>query len=129
MAVVHFAAYAYVGESVFKNYINNVKSRYLFEAIVQESLNRSHCNDKNKLIPIVFSSSCSTYGIPNEFPIIETTEQKPINPYGKSKLMVENILQDFYISYKIPSLIFRYFNAAGADPAGDLGENHTPELI
>ena len=131
MAVVHFAAYAYVGESVIdplKYYKNNVKeSISFFEAVVQESLKRSLCNDKTKLIPIVFSSSCATYGTPSELPIIETTQQKPINPYGKSKLMVENILQDFYISYKIPSMIFRYFNAAGADPEGDLGENHQPE--
>ena len=130
MAIIHFAAYAYVGESVsnpLKYYLNNVKqSLSFFEEVINENENRKGSTVSNK-IPIVFSSSCATYGIPNKVPIDETLEQKPINPYGKSKLMVEEILKDFYFAYDMPSIIFRYFNAAGADPIGDLGENHDPE--
>ncbi|MBO8240547.1 UDP-glucose 4-epimerase GalE [Prochlorococcus marinus XMU1412] len=130
MAVIHFAAFAYVGESVkkpLKYYINNVKkSISFFESIFEESSNRSK-GEISRQIPIVFSSTCATYGIPKKLPIIESTEQNPINPYGRSKLMIENILKDLYFSHNIPSMIFRYFNAAGADPKGDIGENHIPE--
>ena len=78
-------------------------------------------------MPIVFSSTCATYGVPEQVPILETTPQHPINPYGHSKRMVEQLLRDFGAAYGLPSVIFRYFNAAGADPAADLGENHNPE--
>jgi UDP-glucose 4-epimerase len=78
-------------------------------------------------VPIVFSSTCATYGVPEQVPILETTPQHPINPYGHTKRMVEQLLTDFAAAYGLPSVIFRYFNAAGADPAGDLGENHNPE--
>ena len=130
LAIIHFAAYAYVGES-FKNplkyYENNVKqSISLFEAVIKESQDRKLSKESSQ-IPIVFSSSCATYGIPEKLPITESMQQKPINPYGRSKLMIEEILKDFYFSYNMPSIIFRYFNAAGADPKGDLGENHNPE--
>lgn len=119
-AVIHFAAYAYVGESVkdpAKYYRNNVVGTLtLLEAMVAASV-------KN----IVFSSTCATYGLPNQVPISESHPQAPINPYGQSKLMVEQILADFDLAYDLRSVRFRYFNAAGADPQGRLGEDHNPE--
>ncbi len=125
-AVLHFAAYAYVGESVqdpAKYYRNNLAdSLTLLEALVEPVRAGT-----GPAIPIVFSSTCATYGIPDTVPISEDTPQRPINPYGRSKWMVEQLLTDFGAAYGLPSVIFRYFNAAGADPAGDLGEDHTPE--
>lgn len=127
-AVLHFAAYAYVGESMAdpaKYYRNNVgDSLTLLEALKAEGERRG-----TRPLPLVFSSTCATYGIPDEdqIPIAETCPQQPINPYGRSKWMVEQMIGDFGTAYGLPSVIFRYFNAAGADPAGDLGENHTPE--
>ncbi len=119
-AVMHFAAYAYVGESVTapaKYYRNNVVGTLtLLEAMVAASV-------KN----FVFSSTCATYGTPEKVPIPEEHPQNPINPYGSSKLMVEKILADFEGAYGLKSVIFRYFNAAGADPSGELGEDHNPE--
>jgi UDP-glucose 4-epimerase len=119
-AVMHFAAYAYVGESVeqpAKYYINNVMgSLILFEAMLAASVTK-----------LVFSSSCATYGIPTTIPVTEEHPQNPINPYGTSKLMVEQMLADFDQAYQFKSVCFRYFNAAGADPTGLLGEDHTPE--
>jgi len=118
--VIHFAAYAYVGESVKdpgKYYRNNVAgSLSLLEAM------RDHG------IPyLVFSSTCATYGVPERIPIPESHPQRPINPYGQSKLMVEQILQDFQVAHGIRSISLRYFNAAGADPDGEIGEAHDPE--
>jgi UDP-glucose 4-epimerase len=127
-AVLHFAAYAYVGESVkdpAKYYRNNLgDSLTLLEALKAEGERR-----ETRPLPLVFSSTCATYGIPDEdqIPIAETCQQRPINPYGRSKWMVEQMIGDFGAAYGLPSVIFRYFNAAGADPAGDLGEDHTPE--
>lgn len=119
-AVMHFAAYAYVGESVIdpaKYYLNNVVgSLTLLEAM------RAAAIDK-----LVFSSTCATYGTPDICPIPEIHPQRPINPYGSSKLTVERILADFDQAYNLRSLSLRYFNAAGADPDGQLGEDHTPE--
>jgi UDP-glucose 4-epimerase len=118
--VIHFAAYAYVGESVqdpAKYYRNNVASTLtLLEAM---------CNAQVK--KIVFSSTCATYGVPEILPIPENHPQNPINPYGKTKLMIEQMLKDFDPAYGLKSVCFRYFNAAGADPEGLLGENHNPE--
>lgn len=120
-AVLHFAAYAYVGESVTdpaKYYRNNLGDTLtLLEALVASE----------RPLPIVFSSTCATYGLPQAVPITEDHPQNPINPYGHSKLMVEQLLRDFARAYGLPSVIFRYFNAAGADPDGELGEDHTPE--
>ncbi|MBE9066480.1 UDP-glucose 4-epimerase GalE [Leptolyngbya cf. ectocarpi LEGE 11479] len=120
VGVMHFAAYAYVGESVkdpVKYYRNNVAGTVnLLEAMIAANVKR-----------FVFSSTCATYGIPATVPITETIVQTPINPYGASKLMVERILQDFDQAYGLKSVCFRYFNAAGADPDGQLGEDHTPE--
>jgi len=75
----------------------------------------------------VFSSTCATYGVPQQVPITEEHPQVPINPYGRSKWMVEQLLTDYARAYGLPSVIFRYFNAAGADPLADLGEFHDPE--
>lgn len=119
-AVMHFAAYAYVGESVTKPakyYQNNVVGTFtLLEAMVEAGVRN-----------FVFSSTCATYGVPDSVPIKEEQPQNPINPYGATKLMVERILQDFSHAYDFPSVCLRYFNAAGADPEGRLGEDHNPE--
>lgn len=119
-AVMHFAAYAYVGESVQtpdKYYRNNVLGTLtLLEAMLAAEIKY-----------FVFSSTCATYGVPETVPITENEPQKPINPYGKTKLMVEDILEDFDTAYDFRSVRFRYFNAAGADPSGNLGEDHNPE--
>lgn len=119
-AVMHFAAYAYVGESVSnpsKYYNNNVAgSIALFDAMVACGVKR-----------IIFSSTCATYGEPNQVPITEDEPQTPINPYGASKLMIEHVLKDYDHAYGLKSVIFRYFNAAGADPHSRSGENHDPE--
>jgi len=129
-AVLHFAAYAYVGESVAdpaKYYRNNLgDSLTLLEALKAEGERRG---GPPLPLPLVFSSTCATYGIPDpeQIPIAESCPQRPINPYGRSKAMVEQLIADFGAAYGLPSVIFRYFNAAGADPAGDLGEDHTPE--
>jgi len=119
-AVMHFAAYAYVGESVTdpaKYYHNNfVGTLTLLEAMLAASIKR-----------FVFSSTCATYGVPNTIPIPEDHPQNPINPYGATKLMIERVLSDFDKAYDFKSVCFRYFNAAGADPDGRLGEDHSPE--
>jgi UDP-arabinose 4-epimerase len=118
--VMHFAAFAYVGESVAdpaKYYRNNViGSLTLLEAI------RDHGVGK-----IVFSSTCATYGIPETVPIRDDHPQHPINPYGASKVMVERMLLDFGSAYGLRSISLRYFNAAGADSDGEIGEDHDPE--
>lgn len=119
-AVMHFSAYAYVGESVTdpaKYYRNNVVGTLtLLEAMLAAGVNK-----------FVFSSTCATYGVPNKIPLTEDHPQNPINPYGATKLMVERILSDFDAAYNLKSVSFRYFNAAGADPNGLLGEDHNPE--
>lgn len=119
-AVMHFSAYAYVGESVSnpqKYYENNVVGTLtLLDAMVAAGVKA-----------FVFSSTCATYGVPQELPIPETHPQNPINPYGATKLMVERILADYGPAYDLKSVCFRYFNAAGAHPNGLLGEDHNPE--
>ena len=119
-AVLHFAAFAYVGESVIspdKYYRNNVAGTItLLDAVRDHGCSR-----------LVFSSTCATYGIPHKIPIKEDHEQKPINPYGWSKLMIEQILRDYEKAYGLHHAILRYFNAAGADPEGEIGEDHDPE--
>ena len=75
----------------------------------------------------VFSSTCATYGIPDRLPISEDMPQIPINPYGASKLMVERMLADFDAAHGLKSIALRYFNAAGADPDNEIGEDHNPE--
>lgn len=119
-AVVHFAALIEVGESVRdpgRYYRNNVVgSLNLLEAL------RDHG------IPhLIFSSSCAVYGLPEQLPLIEDHPKRPINPYGVSKQMVEEMLADFGQAYGLGWVALRYFNAAGADPEGELGEAHRPE--
>ena len=119
-AVMHFAAFTYVGESVEdpqKYYMNNVKNTLnLLQVMLEENVKY-----------FVFSSTCATYGNPVEIPITESHPQNPINPYGKGKLMVETILKDYSDAYGLKYASLRYFNAAGADPDGEIGELHDPE--
>ena len=120
VAVLHFAAFAYVGESVVapeKYYRNNVGGTLNLLDVMR----RHGCRD------IVFSSSCATYGVPAAIPIAEAHPQQPINPYGWSKLMVERMLCDYERAHGLRYCALRYFNAAGADPDGETGEDHTPE--
>lgn len=119
-AVMHFAGYAYVGESVSdpaKYYRNNL-------AATLSLLEASRAAGVDKFI---FSSSCATYGLPQSIPMDEDHPQAPINPYGWSKLMVERILADFSSAYGLRSVCLRYFNAAGAAPGAGIGEWHDPE--
>lgn len=120
IAVMHFAAYACVGESVANPrsyYENNVRqSLSLLNSMLDHGVNR-----------LIFSSTCATYGNPLEIPIRESHSQFPVNPYGRSKLMLEQILSDYDSAYGLKHVCLRYFNAAGADPDGDIGEWHTPE--
>jgi UDP-glucose-4-epimerase GalE len=120
VAVVHFAAHAYVGESVAdprKYYRNNVVGTlHLLDAALEENVRA-----------FVFSSTCATYGVPASLPITEDSPQLPINPYGETKLAVERALAAYDRAYGMRSVALRYFNAAGADPDGELGERHDPE--
>jgi UDP-glucose 4-epimerase len=119
-AVMHFAAYAYVGESVTdpeKYYRNNVGATLNLLRAMREAGCRH----------LIFSSTCATYGVPTEVPIPEGHSQRPINPYGRSKLMVESILADYAAAYDLRYVSLRYFNAAGADPDARIGEEHDPE--
>lgn len=119
-AVINFAALAYVGESVSnpkKYYENNVvKGKALLDAIVESGVKK-----------IVFSSSCATYGIPEKVPINEDEKQWPVNPYGWTKLMFEQMMRDYDNAYNLKFVSLRYFNAAGADADGLIGEMHDPE--
>jgi len=118
-AVIHFASYAYVGESITdpqKYYSNNL----------QNTINLLHHLLKNNIKYFIFSSTCATYGNPNKIPIDEDHPRSPINPYGRSKKMIEEILEDYSDAYDLKFISLRYFNAAGADPDGETGENHDP---
>ena len=119
-AVMHFAAFALVGESVSDPagyYQNNVVGTLtLLNAMRTTNVRR-----------MVFSSTCATYGIPQSVPISEEHVQMPVNPYGFTKLCIEQALQDYAHAYDLGFVALRYFNAAGASPDGDLGEDHTPE--
>jgi len=119
-AVVHFAAYTYVGESVTdpaKYYRNNT-----INAIGLLDACRKHGVSK-----FVFSSTAATYGVPERVPIDEGCATNPINPYGRSKLAIEWVLEDYSHAYRMSFAALRYFNAAGAHPSGEIGENHDPE--
>jgi UDP-glucose 4-epimerase len=119
-AVMHFAAYAYVGESVDnpeKYYENNVSNTLNVLKVMREF----SCKY------FVFSSTCATYGDPQYLPIDEVHPQNPINPYGQTKLMVEKILKDYSKAYDINYVSLRYFNASGADMDAEIGESHDPE--
>jgi UDP-glucose-4-epimerase GalE len=119
-AVMHFAALAYVGESVTnpgKYYDVNVNgTRILLDAMVRGGVDK-----------IVFSSSCATYGEPAAVPIDESTRQNPINPYGFTKLICERMMDDFGRAHGLRSVRLRYFNASGAEPTAEIGEDHDPE--
>jgi UDP-glucose-4-epimerase GalE len=119
-AVMHFAALAYVGESVTdpnKYYDVNVNgTRILLDAMVRGGVDK-----------IVFSSSCATYGEPAGVPINESTRQNPINPYGFTKVICERMMDDFGRAHGLRSVRLRYFNAAGAEPTAEIGEDHGPE--
>mgnify|MGYP001006488575 CR=1 FL=1 len=119
-AVMHFAAYAFVGESVTdpqKYYINNISN----------TLNLLQVMLEHKVKYFIFSSTCATYGVPKEDILTETHPQNPINPYGFTKLCVEKALIDYAKAYDLKYIILRYFNASGADPDSEIGENHNPE--
>ncbi len=119
-AVMHFAAYAYVGESVtdpalyYRNNLGGTLS--LLDAMRETGVDK-----------IVFSSTCATYGIPDSIPIRESAPQLPVNPYGETKLAIERALRWYGEAYGLRSVSLRYFNAAGADPEGQIGERHEPE--
>ena len=119
-AVMHFASFIQVGESVqqpAKYYANNVTNTlYLLDAMLAAGVER-----------FIFSSTAATFGEPLYTPIDERHPQVPINPYGRSKLMIEQVLEDYDRAYGLKSVCLRYFNAAGADPDGELGERHDPE--
>jgi UDP-glucose 4-epimerase len=119
-AVMHFAAYAYVGESVedpLKYYENNLRNTIeLLHAVLEHDVKH-----------FVFSSTCATYGDPEKIPLDEGHPQNPINPYGKTKRMIEEILGDYQAAYGLNYISLRYFNAAGADPDAEIGEDHDPE--
>jgi UDP-glucose-4-epimerase GalE len=119
-AVMHFAAFAYVGESVtdpalyYRNNLGGTLS--LLEAMRETQVDK-----------IVFSSTCATYGIPGSIPIREDAPQLPVNPYGETKLAIERALRWYGEAYGLRSVSLRYFNAAGADSEGQIGELHEPE--
>jgi len=119
-AVMHFAAFAFVGESVAdpaRYYRNNIGGTLsLLEAMREAEVQR-----------IVFSSTCATFGIPDRTPIDEDAPQRPINPYGFTKLVMERALADYAQAYGFAFAALRYFNACGASPDGDIGEDHDPE--
>jgi UDP-arabinose 4-epimerase len=119
-AVIHFAAYDYVGESVLsprKYFQNNVSNTLnLLGAMLDAGVKR-----------IVFSSTCATYGDPVSVPISEDHPQSPVNPYGESKLFVEKVLRWYEKAYGLEWMALRYFNVAGADVDGEIGEDHDPE--
>jgi UDP-arabinose 4-epimerase len=119
-AVMHFAAYAYVGESTadpMKYYDANVGGT----AKLLRACAASGC------MRLVFSSSCATYGVPQRLPLTEDAPQSPVNPYGHTKLVAERMLREAEDAHGIKHVALRYFNAAGADPDGEIGEQHQPE--
>src|SRR6185437_8563619 len=119
-AILHFAGFAYVGESTAhpERYFNNnvVGSLAVFDTAIEAGVHH-----------IVFSSTCATYGIPEILPITENTPQFPVNPYGETKLVIERALRWYAAAHPLAYAALRYFNAAGADPDGELGEMHEPE--
>jgi UDP-glucose 4-epimerase len=119
-AVIHFAAKCYVGESVERP-ADYYRANVIYTWNLLEAMREAHCQE------IVFSSTCATYGEPLEVPITESHPQSPINPYGRTKLHIEHMLQDYAGAYGIRVAALRYFNAAGASADGRLGEDHDPE--
>lgn len=119
-AVVHFAAYTYVGESVKepgKYYRNNFSA----PLVLLDAMVKYNCKK------LVFSSTCATYGDPQQHPLDETHPQNPLNPYGRSKLFFEQAVMDYQKAYGLAYVFLRYFNASGAAKDGSIGEDHDPE--
>jgi UDP-glucose-4-epimerase GalE len=119
-AVIHFAAFAYVGESV-------ENPRKYFRNNVEAGLTLLNATIDAGIRVLVFSSTCAVYGVPSKTPIAEDTPRQPVNPYGVSKLFFENALEAYERAYGLRSARLRYFNAAGADESGGIGELHDPE--
>jgi UDP-glucose-4-epimerase GalE len=119
-AVIHFAAHALVGES-------SVNPHKYFRDNIGNALSLLDAMRRHGTRTFILSSTCSVYGIPREVPIREDAPLDPINPYGASKMMIERILRDFEAAHGMRWVALRYFNAAGADPGGELGERHRPE--
>jgi UDP-glucose-4-epimerase GalE len=119
-AVMHFAAYAYVGESV-------ENPRKYFKNNVQDGITLLNAVIDSKVRKFIFSSTCAVYGIPAKVPIAEDTIRQPVNPYGDTKLAFEHALEAYGRAYGLRYVSFRYFNAAGADEDGKIGEMHEPE--
>ncbi len=119
-AVMHFAAYAYVGESV-------VNPRKYFQNNVTGGLSVLNAVVDSNVRKFIFSSTCAVYGVPVKVPITEENPRLPVNPYGVSKLMLEQALEAYEQAYGFRFVCFRYFNAAGADEEGRAGEDHDPE--
>jgi UDP-glucose-4-epimerase GalE len=119
-AVMHFAAHAYVGES-------GQNPRKYFRNNVEAGLNLLNATLDAGIRRFVFSSTCAVYGVPAKVPITEDTPRQPVNPYGTSKLFFENALEAYDRAYGLRSARLRYFNAAGADDSGEIGELHDPE--
>jgi UDP-arabinose 4-epimerase len=119
-AIIHFAALSYVGESVIDPhlyYLNNVSGTIsLLNAMVQARIDK-----------IVFSSTCAVYGVPSVLPITEDLSARPVSPYGRTKHIIETILDDYAKTYGINYAALRYYNACGADKSGEIGERHDPE--
>ena len=128
-AIIHFAALTNVRDSFkypFKYYQNNVlETINLLEVICDQKLIDER--EESIPIPIIFSSSCATYGVPHKLPIYENCHQNPINPYGRTKLIIEMLLKDLAKTHNLKSVILRYFNAAGASANGLYGENRKEE--
>lgn len=120
-AIFHFAALALVGESVehpdlyYRNNVTGVVS--LVETMAALKMH----------VPLIFSSTCAVFGLPQKLPIAEDDPKNPISPYGRSKLMAEFVIEDYARKYQFPAMALRYFNACGADPDGGIGEDHQPE--
>ena len=118
--VFNFAAYIEMGESVAdpeKYYYNNLVN----------TLNLLSVMRKNNVNKIIFSSTAGVFGIPERVPILEDDKREPINAYGQTKFMIENVFKDYAKAYDLKFVVFRYFNACGADKDGEIGENHQPE--
>lgn len=120
VAVMHFAALSQVNESV-------IEPGIYWQNNVLGSLNLIQSAVRHNCLNFVFSSTCATYGEQDNVVLTESCEQKPLNAYGASKLAVENMLANYEAAYGIEHVIFRYFNVAGADPEGEIGELHLPE--
>ena len=119
-AVIHLAALAFVGQSF-------QRPDLYYENNVVGSLSLLRAMRSAEVSQLVFSSTAATYGVPQQLPLSEAHPQLPVSPYGASKLMVERILQDYAAAFSLSSVALRFFNAAGCDPDGELGEDHDPE--